>query len=88
MVADHRHIPDLLELDALADAHLAVTQAAAGLAEAEAVVAERRHEYGLAMNELSKRISQVVYGPYESVPKSAKHDGIAFPTDEAEPSRG
>lgn len=60
---DRRHIPTAQELDALTEAHLAVSQATASLAEAEAVVAQRRYEHSLATNELSQRIADVTYGP-------------------------
>ncbi|MFJ1653477.1 hypothetical protein ACIOC2_19220 [Streptomyces sp. NPDC088337] len=69
-----RHTPTASEVDALADAHLAVAQAAAALAEAEAVVAQRRYEHGLAVNELSKRINDVVYGPCEDTAETTEKE--------------
>ncbi|WP_435251683.1 hypothetical protein [Streptomyces tendae] len=60
---ESRHTPTPAQLEALSDAHLKVTQAQAAVSEAEAVVAHRRHEYGLASNELSACIADVLYGP-------------------------
>ncbi|MEU7403827.1 hypothetical protein [Streptomyces sp. NPDC044948] len=62
---ESRHTPTSAQLDALSGAYLKVARAQAAVSEAEAVVAQRRYESGLASNELSACIADVLYGPRE-----------------------
>lgn len=62
-MSESRPTPTPAQLEALSGAHLKVTRTQAAVSEAEAVLAQRRYEHGLASNELSACIADVLYGP-------------------------